>query len=97
VIYEHEERWWNSVDRGKLIHPPQLSGKFYQQSSSSKQEEREKEMNLALLSTFVQIFQVTFLYAVKSYDKGPPALLPLRRKVCCGFVSPLKISRLVWV
>jgi hypothetical protein len=21
---------------------------------------------------------------------GPPALLPIRRKVCCGFLSPLK-------
>jgi hypothetical protein len=25
---------------------------------------------------------------------GPPVLLPIRRKVCCGFLSPLKIHRL---
>jgi hypothetical protein len=30
----------------------------------------------------------------KSYDTGPPALLPIRRKVCRVFVSPLKIHRL---
>jgi hypothetical protein len=31
------------------------------------------------------------LRAVKSYDMGPPALLSIRREVCCGFVSPVKI------
>jgi hypothetical protein len=31
---------------------------------------------------------------VKSYDMGLPALLPIRRKVCCGFLSPLEIHRL---
>jgi hypothetical protein len=30
--------------------------------------------------------------AVKSYDMGPPALLHIRRKMCCGFLSPLKIK-----
>jgi hypothetical protein len=30
------------------------------------------------------------LHVVKSYDMGPAALLPIRRKVCCGFLSPLK-------
>jgi hypothetical protein len=28
--------------------------------------------------------------AVKRYNMGTPALLPVRRKVCCGFLSPLK-------
>jgi hypothetical protein len=28
-----------------------------------------------------------------SYDMGPAALLPILRKVCCGFLSPLKIHR----
>jgi hypothetical protein len=35
------------------------------------------------------------LHAVKSYDMGPTALLPLRRKACCGFLSPLKICCLL--
>jgi hypothetical protein len=36
-------------------------------------------------------------HAVKSYDVGPPALLPIRRKLCCGILSS-KIHRLgrVW-
>jgi hypothetical protein len=25
VKYEHGEPWWNDIDRGKLIHPPELS------------------------------------------------------------------------
>jgi hypothetical protein len=34
----------------------------------------------------------------KIFDVGPPALLPIWMKVCCGFLSPLKIHRLgrVW-
>jgi hypothetical protein len=35
-------------------------------------------------------------HAVKSYDMGPQALLPIRRKLCWGFVLPLKINRLGW-
>jgi hypothetical protein len=33
---------------------------------------------------------------IKSYDMGPLALLPIRRKVCYGLLSPLKIHRLGW-
>jgi hypothetical protein len=33
------------------------------------------------------------LYAAKSYDMGPPALLPFGMKVC-GFPSPSKINGL---
>jgi hypothetical protein len=38
-------------------------------------------------------------HAVKSYDKGPPALLAIwRTKMCCRFVSPIEIHHLnqVW-
>jgi hypothetical protein len=38
-------------------------------------------------------FEVIFLHGVKSYDMGPTALL-LRKKACCGHLSPLKIHRL---
>jgi hypothetical protein len=34
------------------------------------------------------------LHATKSSDMGPPPLLPTRRKVSCGFLSPLKIHQL---
>jgi hypothetical protein len=36
---------------------------------------------------FLFILASDFLHAVKSYDMGPTALLLLRRKVCCGFLS----------
>jgi hypothetical protein len=36
------------------------------------------------------------LHAVKFYDVGPPALLSIRRKLSCGFLSPLKVHRLGW-
>jgi len=60
---------------------------LYTQSSGSKQEERAKGvMNLALRSIFVHTCK-WFLTCRKSYDMGPLALLPLRRKACCGFLS----------
>jgi hypothetical protein len=31
-----------------------------------------------------------FLHAIKSYNMGSPTLLPLQRKMCCGFLSPLE-------
>jgi hypothetical protein len=57
----------------------------------------QKEMNLAFE---VHLFTLRsyFLHAAKFYNMKPIALLPLRRKVCCGFLSPLKIHHLgrVW-
>jgi len=44
-------------------------------------------MNFALRSMSTCFFQ----YTVKSYDMGQMALLPLRRKACCGFLLLLKI------
>jgi hypothetical protein len=32
----------------------------------------------------------------KILNMGPPALLPIPRKVCCGFVLHLKINRIAW-
>jgi hypothetical protein len=42
------------------------------------------------LQAFLFIHANDFLHAVKVYDMGTPALLPFRRKECCGFLSPLK-------
>jgi len=39
-------------------------------------------------------FSHTLLDVAKSYNMGPPALLPFQKKVCCGFLSLLKIHRL---
>jgi hypothetical protein len=38
----------------------------------------------------LSILASDILHTLKSYDIGPPALLSFRRKVCCGFVWPLK-------
>jgi hypothetical protein len=34
------------------------------------------------------------IFHIVSYDMGPPALLLLQRKACCGFLLPLKIYHL---
>jgi hypothetical protein len=48
AIYEHENPWWN-INRGKLIHSPDLLGKPTSSHLVAKQEELVKEiMNLAL-------------------------------------------------
>jgi hypothetical protein len=52
-------------------------------------------MNLVFQSVLF-ILASDFLHAIKSYDMGL-ALLPLQRKVCCGFLSPLKIQCLAQV
>jgi hypothetical protein len=49
VIYEHGEPWWNDNDRGKLIHPPELSGNPTSSHLVARQEKlANKIMNLAL-------------------------------------------------
>jgi hypothetical protein len=53
-----------------------------QQSSGSKQEEREKGMmNLVFRSIFVHTCKELFTYR-EIYDMGSPALLPFPTKVC---------------
>jgi hypothetical protein len=39
---------------------------------------------------FLFILACNFLHTINSY-MGPASLLPLQRKVCCGFLLPLKI------
>jgi hypothetical protein len=47
---------------------------------------------------FLFILASDFSHSIKSYNMGPPALLPLQTKACCGFLFPLKIHNLsqVW-
>jgi hypothetical protein len=63
------------------------------ESSAGNQEEWAKGIRMLPCKEFCSYLQVIFLRAVKPYDMGPPALLPLQRKVCCGFLSPFKIHR----
>jgi hypothetical protein len=69
-----------SVPQNSLaVLPAELSG--------SKQEERGREWWIWPCEVFLFILTSDFLHAVKSYDMEPTALLLLRRKVCCGFLS----------
>jgi hypothetical protein len=44
MIYEHGEPWWNNIDGGKLIRPPELSGSATSSHLIAKQEELSKKM-----------------------------------------------------
>jgi hypothetical protein len=44
VIYEHGKPWWNDIDRGKPIHPSEISGNFISNHRLAKHEELAKEM-----------------------------------------------------
>jgi hypothetical protein len=60
----------------------------------TNQEELDKGDNeFSLRNIYVNTSKL-YLHAVKSYYMGPTALLPLRSKPCCGFLSPSKIQRL---
>jgi hypothetical protein len=90
VIHEHGEPWRDDdAGWGKLL--------IIWQSYWNKAEEWKKAVRILPCKHFVHIYK-WFLHAVKSYDTGPPALLPIRRNVCCVFLSQLKIQRLgrVW-
>jgi hypothetical protein len=81
MIYEHGEIWWNDINRGKLIHPSELSG--------SEQEEQAKEMvDLALQSIFVHTSWVIFLHAIKSYDIGLRLYFSSKGRCAADFYRP---------
>jgi hypothetical protein len=65
------------------------------ESSGSKQEEWANR--IWPCKVFLFILAGNVLYAIKSYNMEPLALLPHWRKACCGFLLPSKIHRLVWV
>jgi hypothetical protein len=89
VIYERREQWRNDIDRTLLIRPPKLCGSPTSSHLVANQEELgEENYEFSLRSIFVHTSK-WFLNALKSYDMGPTALLLLRRKVCCGLLSPL--------
>jgi hypothetical protein len=62
------------------------------QRSSSKLEEYVKGMRIQPCKVFLFILASNFLHAMKSYMR-PAVLLPFQRKVCCGYLSPLRIHR----
>jgi hypothetical protein len=66
--------------------------KFYQKNHLVAKQ-RNLQSKLIMPSKYLFYTSNGSLRAVKPYDMGPPALLPLWRKVCYGFLSPLKIHR----
>jgi hypothetical protein len=93
VIYmSMGEPWWDDdAGRGKLL---THLWQFYQQNNlgaSRRNGRKEWQFYLASIS-----FTLTsnFFTCRKTYDMGPLALLPIQSKVCCQFLSPLKVYRL---
>jgi hypothetical protein len=63
VIFEHEEPWWNDIDREQLLTCPPEILQSHQQSFSSKQDEWANEvMHMALRSIFIHAYQVIFTF-----------------------------------
>jgi hypothetical protein len=87
MIMLAEENWF--IHQSSLVKLPT-------ESSGSKYEEWRKEWEFYLFSIWNTLSDL--LHAIKSYDMGLLALLPIWRKVCCGFISPLKIHCLsrIW-
>jgi hypothetical protein len=73
ILYNHGKPWWNAVDRGNLV---------------ATRRNGQRKWRILALQSFLLILASDFWNAVKSYDMGPTALLPIRRKACCGFLSP---------
>jgi hypothetical protein len=89
VMMSAGENFW-------LVHQSSLSV-LLAESYGGKWSNWRKKWELYLASISFTLAS-GFLHAVKSYDMGPPALLPTLRKVCCGLLSPLNIHHLgrVW-
>jgi hypothetical protein len=88
VICEHGEPRWNDIDRKKLIHLPELSGNPTSRAINYQiRRNSANEVMKLIFEVYLFILWNIFLHAVKSGGIGPTALLSLRRKVFCGFVS----------
>jgi hypothetical protein len=81
-------------DNSLLVYQSSLAVLPAETSGASRRNGRRNE-NFAYSVSFDT--STDLLHAIKSY-KGPPALLPIWRKVCCGFLSSLKIHHLsrIW-
>jgi hypothetical protein len=97
VISEHGEPWWWWCRLGIT---PDSSTRALWQSYQQRHLRQVGGMDEGVRILPISIWNTSrdLEHAVKSYDMGPPGLVPVRRKMCCGFLSPLKIHRLgrVW-
>jgi hypothetical protein len=84
VIYEHGEPWWNDIERKTNFSTRDICQSYQQSHLVPSRRNTQIWLCKVLLCTLAS----DFLHAAKSYDMGPPALLPVRRKVCSDFYSP---------
>jgi hypothetical protein len=91
MIYELENAWWNDVDRGKLIRPPDL-WQSYQQShlvASISNGQAKGIMNLTLRSIFIHTCK-WFLTCHKILWRGADGFTsPPKEGVLRIFVAPI--------
>jgi hypothetical protein len=90
IIYEHGEPCWKDIGNW-FVHQSCLA--ILQSYSSKLGWTGRNKLWIWRCEVSLFILRSDFLHAVKSYDVGPTALLPLRRKACRGFLSTLKIHR----
>jgi hypothetical protein len=76
-----------------LIHLSELCGKHQQSPSSEVGRNLARNVYYLFRRTISVILRRDIQHDVKSDDMVTMALLPLRRKSCYGFLSPLKIHR----
>jgi hypothetical protein len=95
----HPPTWYMSMENhGGMISTGEDSWFVHQSSGNptsswlvAKEEELAKEILDFAVRIISFILRRVHWHTVKSYHMGLPALLLLRRKVCCGFLSPLKV------
>jgi hypothetical protein len=90
---ENHDEMIMSAEEKPLTRPTELSGNRTSSHLGASRANGRKEWEFYLVSiSFTHASDC--LHEVKSYDMRPPALLPLRRKSCCGFLLPSNIHRL---
>jgi hypothetical protein len=81
-----------SSDHSRFNHQSSLLWLQQTPSSEAGRNWARNDRCIFPISQYLSHYRV-ILHAIKSYDMGPTALFPLRRKSCDGFLSPLKIHR----
>jgi hypothetical protein len=93
-IPQHGETWWNDLDRGNsFVHQSSLASLPAVLCWQSRRKGRRKQGIYPYDVLSIVILLRDHWHAVNSSDMGPTAWLSLRRKACCGFLSPLQIHR----
>jgi hypothetical protein len=93
VIYEHGESLWNDTDREKSSFDHQRPLEILTSHLVAKQEELAKKMIHFAFAKYLFHTSNGSLTCRKILRHGADGFIPLRRKACCGFLSPLKMHR----